>query len=265
MSKSRGAPMAGAVGFFSGCVMHEIFPGINRATIRVLAHNGFDVHVPPSQGCCGALQAHSGDLDFARGLARKNVAAFREVWDEVEIDAIVNNSAGCGAAMREAEEWIPGEGEGLAKRAKDVTEFLGEVGMRAPREPLMGANQPALRVCYDDPCHLIHAQRVAAAPRRLLSAIPGIEIVPHRDPDRCCGAAGIYNLTQPTMSREILAAKMMSLGRPDPDVIATGNPGCLLQLKRGVAEQGLSADVLHPIELLDRAYRGGADDLVASR
>lgn len=240
----------GCVAFLSGCVMHEIFPEINRATVRVLARNGFDVHVPRQQGCCGALHAHSGDLDSARALARKNVAAFAAL----EVDAVVNNSAGCGTALRELGAWIPGEGDALASLTRDVTKFLFDVGMRPPAVP---SQAERLRVCYDDPCHLVHSQGVSLEPRALLRALPGVELIEHADPSRCCGAAGIYNLTHPEMSKEILAAKMDTLALADPDLIVTGNPGCLLQLKRGVKERGMRAEVLHPIELFDRAYAEG--------
>ncbi len=240
----------GVVAFFSGCVMHEIFPHINRATVRVLAHNGFDVHVPRDQGCCGALHAHSGDLEFARKLARKNVVAFASP----DFDAVVNNSAGCGAALQEVDAWIPGEAGSLASRACDVTKFLADVGMRLP-PPDAGA--PKLRVCYDDPCHLVHGQGVSLEPRELLRSLPGIELIEHADPAQCCGAAGIYNLTQPEMSKQLLAAKMDALALADPDFIVSGNPGCLLQLSRGAAERGMRAEVVHPVELLDRAYGAG--------
>ena len=242
----------GRVAFFVGCVMPELFGEINRATVRVLARNGYEVVVPRSQGCCGALQAHAGDLDFARGLARKNLEAF----GGLEIDALVSNSAGCGTALREAEAWLPGEAEAFSAGVRDVAEFLDEVGLRAPDGLSAEAEGSSpLRVCYDDPCHLVHSQGVSAQPRRLLEAIPGIELIQHADPTRCCGAAGIYNLTHAEMSHEILESKMDSLVDANPDVIATGNPGCLLQIRRGAAERGLAAEVVHPIELLDRAYR----------
>ncbi len=232
----------GRVGFLAGCVMPELFPAINGATLRVLAHNGFEVVVPPDQGCCGALQAHAGLADTAAALARVNVAAFRDV------DAVVTNSAGCGAALRDAGHWLPGEGEALAAKARDVCALLDEAGLRAPE------GRVDARVCYDDPCHLVHGQRVGEAPRRLLAAIPGVELVPHADPGACCGAAGIYNLTQPEMSRAVLARKLDALEAAFPEIVATGNPGCIMQLRAGIAERGLPMQVVHPVELLDRAY-----------
>jgi glycolate oxidase iron-sulfur subunit len=139
----------------------------------------------------------------------------------------------------------------MAARVRDVCEFLDEVGLRAPTVRLEA------RVCYDDPCHLVHGQRVEAAPRRLLAAVPGLELVAHENPSRCCGAAGTYNLTHPEMARSVLADKMDALEVCDPDVIATGNPGCLMQIASGARERGLRARVQHPVELLDAAYEYG--------
>ena len=238
----------GRVGLLVGCVMPELFAATNAATRRVLARNGFEVRAPAEQGCCGALQAHAGDGDTARALARRNLAAF------ADIDVVLSNSAGCGAALRDAGHWLPGEGEALAGRARDVCEWLDAEGLRAP------LGRVEARVCYDDPCHLLHGQRVGEAPRRLLAAIPGLELVPHADAAACCGAAGTYNLTQPAMSRAVLARKLDALAAADPDAIATGNPGCLMQLRRGAAERGLRAEVLHPIELLDRSHAAADPD-----
>jgi glycolate oxidase iron-sulfur subunit len=234
----------GCVGLLGGCVAAELFAGVNAATARVLARNGFEVRVPRDQGCCGALHAHAGDPDFARGLARRNIGAFAAP----ELDAVITSSAGCGAAMREAGAWLPGEGEPFAARVRDVCEFLAAAGLREPPGRLEA------RVCYDDPCHLVHGQRVASAPRELLSRIPGLELVAHDDPTSCCGAAGIYNLTHRAMSEAVLARKLDALEAADPDVIATGNPGCLMQLRAGALRRGLRARVAHPIELLDEAY-----------
>ncbi len=243
----------GRVAFFTGCLMSEVFAPVQQASVRVLAANGFDVLVPRDQGCCGALHAHAGDLDAARDLARGNARVFDALAADLPFDAIILDSAGCGAAMREAHRWIPGEGDGMAARVRDVCEFLDEVGLRAP-----DGRFPA-RVCYDDPCHLVHGQGVEAAPRRLLSKIEGLELVAHANASRCCGAAGTYNLTQPEMSRRVLAEKMDALAAADPDVIATGNPGCLMQITSGVRQRGLRARVLHPVEILDAAYREGAE------
>jgi glycolate oxidase iron-sulfur subunit len=233
----------GRVALFVGCIMPELFGPVNAATARLLARNGFDVLLPPAQGCCGALQAHAGHAGFAKRLARRNVAAF----GRDDVDAVVVNSAGCGAALREYGDWLGIEGRELAGRVRDVCEFLDEVGLVAP------LGRVEARVCYDDPCHLVHGQGVRAAPRRLLAAIPGVELVEHEDPTGCCGAAGTYNLTQPAMSRAVLSRKMDALSAADPDVVASGNPGCLMQLRAGAASRALRARVVHPVELLDEA------------
>jgi len=219
----------GRVALFEGCLMPELFGPVNEATARVLAKNGFDVVVPAAQGCCGALHLHAGDADFAAGLEARNVAAFGGA------DAIVVNSAGCGAALREG---------ALGARVRDVCELLDAEGLIAEPTRREGT------LCYDDPCHLVHAQGVADAPRRLLAQVPGLEILPHDDPTSCCGAAGIYNLTHPEMSGAVLERKMRSLAAADPDWIATGNPGCLMQLSAGARHHGLRARVVHPVELL---------------
>jgi glycolate oxidase iron-sulfur subunit len=231
----------GRVGFLAGCVMSELFADVNRATVRLLARNGFEVAIPAGQGCCGALHAHAGDADFAHELARSNLRAFADV------DVVISNSAGCGAAMRDAGHWLPGEGQAFASSVRDVCEFLDAEGLSAPLAPLPG------RVCYDDPCHLVHGQRVEAAPRHLLGQIPGLALVTHADPAACCGAAGTYNLTQPAMSRAVLERKVASLAEADPDWVATGNPGCMMQLRAGLSRAGLRAQVVHPVELLDRS------------
>jgi len=235
----------GRVAFLVGCVMPEFFGSVNAATVRVLAQNGFDVVIPRDQGCCGALHAHSGDIETARDLARKNIAAF----GAEEVDALVVNSAGCGAAMRDTGAWLPGEGEAFAAGVRDVAEFLDAEGLRAPTGRIDAT------VCYDDPCHLVHGQGVAAAPRRLLEQIPGVTMADHADPAACCGAAGIYNLTHPEMSRAVLARKLDSLAAADPDIVATGNPGCMMQLRAGMVERGLRGRVAHPVAMLDEAYR----------
>ena len=201
--------------------------------------------VPPAQGCCGALHAHSGDLEFASRLARDNV----EVFDPLEIDALVVNSAGCGASMREIEHWLGDAGRRFGGRVRDVCEWLDEVGLRRPRVPLRGS------VCYDDPCHLVHAQGVAAAPRRLLESIESLTLVDHAEAQACCGAAGIFNLTQPEMSQQVLSRKLDALERVEPDWIATGNPGCMIQIDQGLKSWGIPGGVCHVVDVLDEAYQ----------
>jgi len=227
----------GRVAFFSGCVMPEVFGPVNAATIDVLSRNGFEVEVPAGQGCCGALHRHAGDPEAADRLHGANRAAFRLDG----IDAVILNSAGCGAALRDA-------GDALAGKVRDVTEFLADAGLRETPRPL------PLRVAYDDPCHLLHGQRVAAAPRALLRAIPELDLIDLPGCRDCCGAAGIYSLTQPAMSAILLERKLQAIRDTRPQVVATGNPGCLLQIGAGVRSARLAVEVLHPIELLARAY-----------
>jgi glycolate oxidase iron-sulfur subunit len=233
---ARGASR-GRVAFFSGCLMPEIFGPVNAATIDVLTRNGFEVEVPAGQGCCGALHRHAGDPEAADRLHAANRAAFKLDG----IDALILNSAGCGAALRDT-------GDALAHKVRDVSEFLADVGLRETPRPL------PLRVAYDDPCHLLHGQRVAAAPRAILRAIPELELFDLPGCRDCCGAAGIYNLTQPAMSARLLERKVQAIRETQPQVVATGNPGCLLQIGAGVREARLPVEVLHPIELLARAY-----------
>jgi glycolate oxidase iron-sulfur subunit len=227
----------GRVAFFAGCVMPELFGPVNAATIEVLARNGFEVVVPAQQGCCGALHRHAGDPEAADRLHARN----REAFAAADFDALIVNSAGCGAALREA-------GDALAGTVRDATEFLADAGLREAPRAL------PLRVAYDDPCHLLHGQRIAAQPRALLRAIPGLELFDLPGCRDCCGAAGIYNLTQPAMSARLLERKVQAIRDTAPQVVATGNPGCLLQIGSGVRAAGLAVEVLHPIELLARAY-----------
>lgn len=258
-------PRRGRVALFEGCVMPEFFGRVNDAARLVLARAGYDVVVPEAQGCCGALHAHAGDRDFASDLARHNVDVFGPMLGgsagREQVDAVLVTSAGCSAALRELEHWIGSEGLALAGGVRDVLDFLAEVGA----VDAVGGSAPSLalapiprRICYDDPCHLIHAQGIAAAPRRLLAAIPQLELVAHRNPEACCGAAGIYNLTHPEMSERVLAPKLDALEEAAPEIVATANPGCAMQLAAGLAGRGSTARVVHPIELLEEATRGGA-------
>lgn len=244
-------PCRGRVALFEGCVMPELFGRVNEAARLVLARAGYDVIVPPAQGCCGALQAHGGDLELARDLARHNASVFDA--GSGPLDAVIVTSAGCSAAIREMEGWIGPAGRSLAGGVRDVLEFLDEVGLGVELAPI------ARRVCYDDPCHLIHAQGIAAAPRRLLGRIPQLELVAHRSPEACCGAAGIYNLTHPEMSQAVLSPKLDALIEARPQIVATANPGCAMQLAAGLGGRGVDVEVVHPIELLERASRGGID------
>ena len=240
-------PRRGRVLLFEGCIMPEFFGRVNEASRRVLARAGYDVVVPEGLGCCGALQAHSGDLDFARGLASVNAGVISQ--ESEPFDAVIVTSAGCSAAMRESEDWIGESGLPMAGRVRDILEFLDEVGLALPMTPL------PKRLVYDDPCHLVHAQGIASAPRALLAQIPELELASHRDPEACCGAAGIYNLTHPEMSQRVLSPKVESIAEAEPEIVATANPGCAMQLEAGLSAAGIEAEVVHPIELIELASR----------
>jgi glycolate oxidase iron-sulfur subunit len=240
----------GRVGFLAGCVMPIFFSPINDATVQLMSANGFDVVTPGAQRCCGALHAHAGEREGARALARHNLEVFRQA----QVDWLVVNAAGCGATLKEYHELLDhdarfsGAAKELSERVLDVSQFFDKFPFRGPLGPLK------LRVAYDDPCHLLHGQRIKEEPRRLLRSIPGLDLVDVQEADWCCGSAGIYNLLHPELSRQILARKMHHLAAAAPDVIATGNPGCLLQIGAGAKQYGLTAPVLHPIELLYGAF-----------
>jgi glycolate oxidase iron-sulfur subunit len=240
-------PMA----LFRGCVMDGLFGHVHGATVRALAANGVAVREADGQVCCGALAAHAGDDDAARALARANVLAFDVAAPGLPI---VTNSAGCGAMLKAYGEWLADDplaerAHAFASRVRDVSEVLAD---RGPRR----AGPLELRVAYDAPCHLHHAQQVTQAPLALLAAIPGLELVPLEGFDRCCGSAGIYSLLQPHLSFEVLEAKLRAIAAAAPDVVATGNPGCLMQIGAGTLLAGLDVELRHPVELLDRAYGG---------
>ncbi len=247
------------VAFFAGCVQSLALAEVNRATVRVLERNGYQVIVPEAQVCCGALHAHAGERDGARALARRNLDAF----DLDQVDAIVVNAAGCGAILKEYVDLLYEDPAYAAKAAafvskvKDIHEFLIGLPLVPPPSPSgrgVGGEGP-LRVTYQDACHLLHAQRIKDAPRVLLRSIRGIELVEMAEADWCCGSAGIYNLTQPALSGQILARKVVNIVETGADVVAVGNTGCLIQLKHGIEQAGLKIRVAHPIELLDEAYR----------
>jgi glycolate oxidase iron-sulfur subunit len=239
------------VALLTGCIMPLAYGRVHRATVRVLARNGCEVVAPAAQACCGALHAHNGDLPAAMALARRNVDAFVESG----VEAVIVNSAGCGAAMKEYGELLASDPEyadkarTLAAMVKDVHEFLVALPLEPP------AAGPPLTVTYQDSCHLAHAQRITGAPRQVLRAIPGAALVEMAHPDLCCGSAGVYGLTQSAMSLGLLEAKMRDVAAAGADVIATANPGCMSQLEAGLRRQRLPGTVAHVIELLDRAYR----------
>lgn len=233
------------VQLFRGCVMDDLFRHVHQATVRVLEQNGYRVVDPPGQGCCGALFVHAGVPTQARGLAAANVRAFVTMSDA----PIAANSAGCGAQLRSYADLLDGSAEAvaLAERAVDVSQLLEARGPR--RGAALG-----LQVAYDPPCHLLHAQGVADAPIALLRAIPGLDLVPLSDAEQCCGAAGLYALTQRDLSQMVLQAKVERIREAAPDVVVTGNPGCIMQLGAGLRGARLDIPVRHPVELLDDSY-----------
>lgn len=232
---------------FRGCIQQGLFSHVHDATVRTLHVNGYDVREVPGQACCGALHAHAGLLDQARALARANVAAFGD-----GADPIVVNSAGCGALMKEYGHLLgTAQGEQFGSRVRDVTELLAGDAMRGPL-----AGEPLdLHVAYDPPCHLLHAQGVAVPPLKVFAAIPLLELVPVPGAAECCGSAGLFTLLEPEMSRAVLAVKIERLREAAAQVVATGNPGCQMQLGAGLAAAGIATRVRHPVELLDDAYR----------
>ena len=238
----------GTVALFLGCVAPHLRPETTRAAVEALSRNGWEVVIPKEQGCCGALHLHAGLPDLARPLARRNVGAFPEDLP------VVTTAAGCGAALSEYGELLEAEpaAGGFSGRVMDVSAFLAENGCRPPSA---GPRDKPLRVVYDAPCHLFHAQQVREEPLRILRSLPGVELVTVRDPERCCGSAGIYNVTRHDTSMAVLDRKMANIAPAKPDLIATGNIGCQLQLAEGTRREGLSAEVAHPIELLADAYR----------
>lgn len=265
----------GRVVFLSGCIMNVAFAGVHRDAVAVLSKNGFEVVIPRRLQCCGSLHGHNGDYETARILARKNV----DVLDELQYDALVVDSAGCGAFLKEYGKLLADDAKyssraaSLAGRVKDVTEFLPEIGFLRP-EPRGGSDSPesagwsrsngVVRVTYHEACHLVHTQKISQQPRQLLQGIPGIEFVELPEATWCCGSAGIYNVVRFEDSMEILDRKMKNLASTHADIVVTANPGCHIQLQYGIKKFGLNMEVLHPVSLLNRAYSGwpGRRDVV---
>jgi glycolate oxidase iron-sulfur subunit len=245
----------GSATLLTGCVMEGLFTETNRATERTLAANDYAVLPTSGQACCGALHAHAGDADAARRLARHNVAAF----ERSGADYVVTNAAGCGAMMKEYEHLLAGDpawrhrAAAVAAKVRDVSELLAEAGPRPG-----GALD--LTVTYDAPCHLLHAQRVATPPLRVLGAVPGLALVPLEGSEHCCGSAGIYNLVEPDVSDTVLAPKLARIAETRASLVATGNPGCLMQIGAGLHRARGGVRVVHPVDLLDASY--AADESV---
>ena len=239
------------VGLVRGCAMQQLFAGTNEATARVLAENGCEVLAPPTQRCCGALHVHAGDRATAQELARRNIDAFMAE----NPDAIAINAAGCGSTLKEYGELLADDpiyaarARAFSARVKDINELLADLPFRHPRAALHR------RVTYQDACHLAHAQRIREQPRAILRAIPGLELIEMRASDTCCGSAGIYNVTQPAMAMTLLERKMDAVLETGADLLVVSNPGCAIQIAAGVRLRGALMSVVHPVDLLDRAYR----------
>lgn len=242
----------------TGCVMQGLFGHVNDATARVLEVNAYSVIPTDHQHCCGALHAHAGDLEGARDLARRNIVAF----EAHPFAAIAINSAGCGAMVKQYGHLLHDDpawsvrARAVSERARDVSELL------AARGPVQGGAL-AFRVTHDPPCHQMHAQRVVQPPRAVLAAIPELDLVPLEDADQCCGSAGIYNLVEPDTSNAVLAPKLARIRDTRAELVATGNPGCMMQIGAGLLRSGASTRVVHPVELLDASYRAALSKDVA--
>ena len=236
------------VALVAGCVQRIFNPGVNDATIRVLAAEGCEVIVPPRQGCCGALSMHAGreeeSLRFARDLIER--------FSREPVDAVVINAAGCGSHLKDYARLFPDDARAreFAAKVRDVNELLAALPPRAPRRPLQ------LRVAMHDACHLVHAQRIKAQPRKLLGAIPGLTLVEVPDSEQCCGSAGIYNLVQPQSAEQIGQRKVDNVLSTRAELLASANPGCTLQIQKILRERGKRLPAAHPIEILDASISG---------
>jgi glycolate oxidase iron-sulfur subunit len=240
------------VGLLTGCVQSAFFPGVNSATARVLRAEGCDVVVPPAQGCCGALSVHNGREAEAQGFARRLVDSF----EDRGVEWIVVNAAGCGSTMKEYAELLADDpayadrARAFADRVRDVSEILDELGSVAPRHPL------EMTIAYHDACHLAHAQGVRAEPRRLLEAIPGLELREIAEGEICCGSAGIYNVLNPEPARELGDRKAANIVATGAQLLVTANPGCLMQVASAIDRSGHPMGMAHTIEVLDASITG---------
>jgi glycolate oxidase iron-sulfur subunit len=240
----------GTVALFTGCVMRAAFAGTNAATARVLARNGIEVLVPATQTCCGALHAHAGERGDARDLAKRNI----EALEPLAVDAFIVNAAGCGANLKEYGWLLKGDpgwaerGQQFSSRVKDASEYLAAIGLVAAPGPVRAT------VAYDDPCHLIHGQRISAQPRALLAAVPELTLVPLTEADWCCGSAGTYNVTQPELAARLGHRKAQHIVRSGAEMVVTANPGCQMQIEAALRREGAKTPVVHLMDLLDRAY-----------
>jgi glycolate oxidase iron-sulfur subunit len=249
-TRPAGARLA-RVALITGCVQDQFFSLTNAATVRVLARNGCEVVVPRGQACCGALHTHGGERDTARALARRNIATF----EKTGADYYIVNAAGCGSTLKEYHHLLAGDpkwaerAHEFSQKVRDISEFLASLEL----DRRFGTIRR--RVTYQDACHLAHGQRITSQPRDLVQAIPGIELVEMRESDTCCGSAGVYNVTQFDWSMQLLERKIDSVAATRAEMVVAANPGCIIQIMHGVRERGLPMEVVHPVDLLDRAYR----------
>jgi glycolate oxidase iron-sulfur subunit len=242
------------VAVLTGCAQDLIFSDVNRDTVEVLSRNGCEVITPPEQSCCGSLHAHNGEWDLAQILARRNIDQF----PPEQFDAIITNAAGCGSHLKHYAKLLEGDPR-YEKRAhlwdakvKDIHEWLAQIGIAAPSAD--GLREQT--VTYHEACHLCHGQKISAQPRAVLKAIPKLKLVELHESTWCCGSAGIYNIVQPEMATELLHRKLDNIAVAGAHTVATGNPGCLLQIQNGARQRGLPLRIVHPITLLAEAYRG---------
>jgi glycolate oxidase iron-sulfur subunit len=245
------------VAVLNGCVMPLLFGDVNQSTVRVLRRNGCEIAFPEGQICCGALNTHNGETRAAKEMARRNIDAFLNAG---AVDAIIVNAAGCGAAMKEYGHLLKDDpvyaekAKRFSSLVKDAGEFLAGIGLVGKLGTLN------ITVTYQDPCHLAHGQRVRSQPRQLLQAIPGLKLVEMNGSDRCCGSAGIYNITHGEMSQQLLKEKMPAIAETRSEAVVAPNPGCMLQLAYGAQKYGPDVKVYHLMDLLDRAYTMAEDE-----
>jgi len=249
-------PRRATVGLLLGCVQREFFPGVNAATARVLSAEGCDVLAPRIQGCCGALSLHAGRADEAAAFAKRTIATF----EELGVDAVVVNAAGCGSSMKDYAHVLRDDpawarrASAFSAKVRDVTELLAELGPVAKRHPLH------MTAAYHDACHLAHAQRVRAQPRQLLSTVPGFEVRELDESDICCGSAGVYNLFQPDAARDLGDRKLRNVQASGARVVVTANPGCVMQILSAARRAGTPLELAHTVQVLDASIRGVALD-----
>jgi glycolate oxidase iron-sulfur subunit len=242
----------GRVGLLLGCVQRFFFAHVHAATVRVLSENGYEVIAPRDQGCCGSLLVHEGEREQGKIKARQIIDCF----ERAKVDYIVVNAGGCGSVMKDYGELFRTDPAYAKKagtfstRVRDISELLAETPLRGELRPLN------LTVTYHDACHLAHGQKIRQQPRTLLQAIPGLRFVELKESDFCCGSAGIYNLLHPEPAQQLLDRKIERIKETGAQVVVSGNPGCSLQIEKGLRERGLQIRVMHPVELLDASYRG---------